>query len=458
MHPNEDPKQVTNPALSACLSQKLTASVLHPRPDPQKKSILKPSGSITKPKSKVSWGKLSVKIQLPSPDEDHSKSLEDGKSAREKYYTIGIDEREEYKQIHMTQNLPESDMNIIKRPQISLTQFLETNPAFQVPKQSPQKIEEAKASSVLAGYIVPNPVSVAVQLIPPPPMEAEPKSSEIIAQQKSESSSTESKEEAPSAITPDIPLTPAAAQPKVHFEEEATISQQNSTVISNSNKLAHSILKCKSNPLEEAEKLKMKVTATKEDEVLMTPVSKASRFRYVKSPGDIIKITGLEPIPQEDIEPVHVASVGKHLKDAMSEQNSGMKKYLEERLLHLGNIVKTMKKCKGRILEKKSKLDLLINGTMENNKGISFSDTELTKLKALVCQNTSYMDAINYYTFSLKKFGWHIPIKSPFIHFPYLDFTLTPYSTLCRISLSKKEIINSDVSNVGAILSRDNRY
>ena len=39
-----------------------------------KKSILKVTGSSSKPKSKISWGNLSLKVQLPSPDDSQRNS------------------------------------------------------------------------------------------------------------------------------------------------------------------------------------------------------------------------------------------------------------------------------------------------------------------------------------------------------------------------------------------------
>jgi len=464
----------------------------------QKKSILKTSGSTIKPKSKVSWGNLSVKIQLPSPDEEQLKNMEETekKAARAKFYKVAIDEREEFKNTGFIQNngKEQNSKSIGKRPQISLTQFLEQNPAFQVTKLSPQKVQDTKPNE-LAKFLIPVPAKASPPkevINPAQPQQnfgldlkicgkPESKTSSDITPEKNNSSSSEkhnSEKNTPEFNTQnnkELPRnteklelgTPKGKsqilenQTKVRFEENLLVSPQQVFTPNNngSNRNSQSILRSKVNPQENVEKEKIKVIQSQNDEILMTPLAKSSRFKFVKSPADMLKIPNSIPAEEPQISNSIIA-IDKLMKGAMEKNEKNIRKYLELRFENLKNVTEKLMKVKADILSKKSKLDFLILGNDQNkeNATIGILENELIKTKEIVKQNSNYIETVNYFKFSAKKFGWKIFTKGPFIHFPYLNFTIEPHNTICKILLSKLDIISSDLSNIGSIISRDNMY
>ena len=180
----------------------------------------------------------------------------------------------------------------------------------------------------------------------------------------------------------------------------------------------------------------------------MTPISKASRFQYVKSPADNIRGSLMSRLDEASDD-----YNGKLNNDKSDDWKINFKKYIHHRIEDIDKLMNMMVQLSNRISKNSLLLDELINNK-KNQKSDSVSN-ELLKLKTLVSENETYQSVVNYYTFYNEKFGWYISNKKLFIHFPYIDFMLTPGDILLRLKFSKKEITDPNLSSIEAIINRD---
>lgn len=221
-----------------------------------------------------------------------------------------------------------------------------------------------------------------------------------------------------------------------------------------SHKLGHSILRSKENPNSDEEKRKLCELQNAENGPLTTPDAKAARFKNVKS-----------PIPYQKRQTAPISNISK--KSLNHNDLNTVNEYLQKRMFDLVDIIEKLKEKSDKVALKRQKLDELISKNISAstqplqqlsiNSHIN-ADCELLKLKSMVCRNRLYLETVNFYAFSHKKFGWKIPIKEPFVQLPKINFDLVKIPVKIQCELSKKELKKYELAKIINLFSSDIKY
>ncbi len=206
----------------------------------------------------------------------------------------------------------------------------------------------------------------------------------------------------------------------------------------------HSILRRKENPHAEQERKRgREVSDGPEDEkAIMTPAAKAGRFQFVKSPAINFKRGSRSAPKSSQLEPI-------------TEQgaDAAIRQYFVLRMTRLAAVIDMLGEKTERVRNKRNALDDLITDRgIGKLKPASEVDSELDKVKSMVCRNETYTDLVSNYTFAMRTFGWRIPVSGMFMHLPFVDFQLPPFPLTVRVQLQKK------IEMASSVFVSDNAY
>ncbi len=365
----------------------------------KRKSILKPAGSVSKPEGKVNWGQLYFKLQLPSPDDSNPSSC-----------------------ITLACHLNIASARPAAKPERDKYFTMEID-----------KREEQKNRAGHAGK-PPSLLQLLETLVPAE--EAKAKRTAVACSQPTAGDELVSQKQKRSESADD---------------ELLMIGSQQSLALS-------------SHPKSQKER-EDDVTPQKgkeDDSPMMTPISRSSRFQFVKSPADVARTKSSDPdeatAPAEIIVPTFVKptpllALSKD-PSPVRDRPRAVLDYMLQRMKMLNTLVDRYKKAETRVATKRTRLNAMIAaGThcRDEDKAVVMEKTKLA-----VCRDPRYLSMVNTYLFMTRTLGWRIPTAAPFVHFPYADFLIGPHDdTTLRVKFAKKDFFTG---NADTLFSHDARY